>query len=252
MPSASKIRSKTAPALLLLCLFAAPLHPQAAPAAAPTVDQILDRYIAALGGRAALEKQTSRVSMGTIEVPAMHLNGTVLIHEKAPNKSLQVIIISGNVFRQGFDGAVGWTDGPPDGTRRLSGDELADASRDADFLHPLHLRQIYSALRFVGTEKIGDAGVFRIDASYAGESDPDRLYFDVRTGLPLRLVSQRHTEAGLAEITEDFQDYRDVDGIQLPFTILQSGGDADLVIRISEVHHGVALDDGEFAMPAVN
>src|SRR5208282_1577640 len=55
-------------------------------AAMPTVDQVVDRYIQATGGRAAWQKALSRVSKGTIEVPAMNLSGTIEIYEKAPDQ----------------------------------------------------------------------------------------------------------------------------------------------------------------------
>ena len=93
--------------------------PGAAPAAAaatPTADQVLDHYVNAIGGRAAWTKLNSRVSKGTIEIPAMNnLSGTVEIHEKAPNSMLAVITLGGAVFEQGFDGSMAWSDDPQNG-----------------------------------------------------------------------------------------------------------------------------------------
>src|ERR1700693_4945034 len=54
-------------------------------AATPSADQILDKYVAAIGGEAAWHKLNSRIAKGTIEIPAMSLSGTVESHEKAPN-----------------------------------------------------------------------------------------------------------------------------------------------------------------------
>jgi len=238
-----------AASLVGFCVIAQGAPQSATPAASPTVDQIIDRYIAAIGGRAAMEKLTSRASIGTIDVPAMHLSGTVLIHEKAPNKILQVVVINGAAFRQAFDGTVGWTDDPADGPRVLAGIELAEARRDADFYHPLHLRQIYSQLTLAGTENVNDREAYLLEGTAEGETDPDKMYFDEKTGLILRVVNHRHTSDGDQVLQEDFQDYRAVDGIQLPFTILQTGGSSDFTIKIGEIHQGVALEDGEFARP---
>jgi outer membrane lipoprotein-sorting protein len=221
---------------------------QTAPAT-PTADQIIDKYIAALGGRAAIQKQTTRTSMGTIDVPAMHLSGTVMIHEKAPNKMLQVVIISGNVFRQACDGKAAWSDDPADGLRVLSGAELTEAQRDSDFYHALHLHDLYSKLVVTGTEQVDDHETYVLEGTSAGETVPDRIYFDAKSGLALRVLGHRHTADGEFEVQEDFQDYRPVDGVQLPFTILQRGGSSDFTIRISEIHHGADLPDSEFAQP---
>lgn len=215
----------------------------------PTVDQIIERSIASAGGRDAIQKQTSRVSLGTIDVPSMSLSGTVMIHEKAPDKLLQVVIINSNAFRQGYDGRVGWTDDPADGTRVMSGAELAEMKRDADFFHELHLREIYPDLSFKGTEKVGGYDAYVLEGTPPGESEPDRMYFDTQSGLPIRLVSHHHSQEGEAELTEDFQDYRTVDGMKVPFTILQTGGSSDFTIHLGEAHQGVDLDDSEFAKP---
>lgn len=80
--------------------------------AAPSVEKILEHYVAAVGGREAWQKLSSRVSMGTIEIPSANLKGTVVIHEKAPNRMLTLIIVAGSAFREGFDGTTGWAEDP--------------------------------------------------------------------------------------------------------------------------------------------
>ncbi len=219
-------------------------------AATPTADQILDRYVKAIGGREAWRKFTSRVTMGTIEVPSMNLSGTVLIHEKAPDRLLAAVIINGASFRQGFDGTLGWTDDPQDGLREQSGAELAEARRDADFYHPLDLRRLYTKFTISGTEKIGDRDTYILEATVPEGSEPTKMYFDTQTGLLLRAVSQHHGTDGVTQFREDFEDYRDVDGIKVPFTSRQTNGDTTYTMTISEVHHNVELDDSEFAKPA--
>jgi hypothetical protein len=219
-------------------------------AATPTADQILDRYVKAIGGREAWQKFTSRVTMGTIEVPSMNLSGTVLIHEKAPDRLLAAVIINGASFRQGFDGTLGWTDDPQDGLREQSGAELAEARRDADFYHPLDLRRLYTKFTVSGTEKIGDRDTFILEATVPEGNEPTKMYFDTQTGLLLRAISQHHGTDGVTQFREDFEDYRDVDGIKVPFTSRQTNGDTTYTMTISEVHHNVELDDSEFAKPA--
>jgi hypothetical protein len=218
-------------------------------AATPTVEAIIEHYIAAMGGRAAIEKITSRASLGKIEVPSMNLSGTVMIHEKAPDKLLQVVVINGNAFRQGFDGTHAWTDDPADGLRVLSGIQLAEAKRDADFFHPLHLHEIYPNMTLARKEKVGDRDAYVVQGTAAGENQPDKMYFDVDSGMAVRLVSHRHTPDGEANVQEDFSDYHKVDGLELPFTIEQTGGSAEFTIHVSEVRHGINLDDSEFVQP---
>jgi hypothetical protein len=131
----------------------------------------------------------------------------------------------------------------------LSGIALDESRRDADFFHPLHLRQIYSKLTLAGHGKIGDRDAYVLEGTADGENEPDKMYFDAQSGLALRIVSHRHTPDGEANLQEDFDDYRTVDGVQFPFTIIQTGGSSDFTIHIGEIHHGVSLDDSEFAPP---
>src|SRR5262245_46930710 len=82
-------------------------------AALPTGDQVLEKWVAAIGGRAAIEKNTSRVSKGTIESPGAPVTGTIEVSEKAPDKALssmelQVAGRSLGVTREAFDGVVAW------------------------------------------------------------------------------------------------------------------------------------------------
>jgi zinc protease len=222
-----------------------------AASAAPSVEEIVNRYVRAVGGKAAWQKLTSRVSMGTIEVASANLSGTVVIHEKAPSKILTIIIISGSAFRQGFDGSVGWAEDPQNGVREQSGAELAEAKRQSDFYSPLDLREHYSKLTFAGAEKVGDQDTFALEAALPEGGPPDKLYFSARTGLPVRLVSEHHSPGGVSEFQEDFSDYREVDGVTLPFMIAQAGGESSFVVKISEVRHNLELEDGEFSKPAV-
>jgi hypothetical protein len=249
----------------LLCGFMARAQDSAKPAAAPasatpatgatqgaampTADQVLDHYVQAIGGRAAWMKLNSRVSKGTIEIPAMdNLTGTLEIHEKAPNSMLAVINLGGGVFQQGFDGATAWSDNPRDGLRVLTGGELDDARREASFYHPLELRKNYSKLTVAGIERVNEHDTYMVIAERE-KGAPDKMYFDVQSGLLVRSVNQRYTPDGLTEFQADVEDYTARDGVKLPFTVRQSGGGSAFVIHFTEVQHNVQLADAQFAKP---
>jgi zinc protease len=216
----------------------------------PTTEQILDRYVAAMGGSANLKKLLSRVMTGTISVPSMQLSGTVEIHEKAPNRTLGTITINGASYRQGFDGTAGWTDDPANGLRDQTGDELAETRRESDFYHALDLHELYSKFTLVGKEKVGERDAYVIEATLPEGGPPEKLYFDVESGLVLRDSSQRHGPDGVSEFQQDYEDYRDVDGVKLPFTIRQTNEGTLVIITVTEYHHNVPLDDSQFVKPA--
>ena len=218
-------------------------------AALPSADKILDKYVAAIGGEAAWHKLNSRVSKGTIEIPAMSLSGTVEVHDKAPGSSLAVVSLGGATFQRGCDGTTAWADDPQNGLRTLSGAEAEDSKRQADFYHQINMRKYYSSWKVTGTEKIGDHDVYVVEAtSLAG--DVDKMYFDTQSGLMLRAITTLHTAQGAAVIQSELSDYRDTDGIKLPFSVHQSSAQTEYTITFSEVHHNVDLSDGQFAKPA--
>lgn len=224
----------------------------AAPSAAlPTADQVLKHYVEAIGGRAAWEKLDSRVSKGTIEIPAMNnLSGTIEVHMKAPNSILVVINLGGAVIEQGFDGTTAWSDDPRNGLRVLSGGELEDEKREASFYHALDLQKIYSKMTVTGTEKIGERDAYVVEAVPTGGGDADKLYFDIQSGLEVRSVNHRHTPDGSLEFSANIGDYRDVDGIKLPFSVEQASAQSAFTIKFTDIQHNVDLADSQFAKPA--
>jgi zinc protease len=222
-----------------------------APAPALTADQILENYIKAIGGRENWKKLTTRISTGTIDVPAMNLSGLVTVREKAPNRSIFTVNFNGAVFQQGFDGTIGWSNDPQNGLREQAGEELAETKRDSDFYHPLDLKQMYSKITLTGTDKIGDRDAYIVEASSA-DLGTDKIYFDTQNGLVLRIVGQHHTMDGPATFTEDFSDFREVDGIKLPYTVHQESPSSTFTIKFTEIRHNEAIEDAAFAKPAAH
>jgi hypothetical protein len=216
----------------------------------PTVEQILDKYVAAVGGRAAVEKLKTRVSKGKEVI----WNGTELpfeTYQKAPDKSLDVLTRPGNVVvNVGFDGAAGWLQGPR-GLRDITGAQLAQMRRDADFYSDLHMRERYREMAVAGREKVGERDAYVI-VSRVSDKRTERLYFDAQTGLLLRVAAT--TETPLARLPEEtvFEDYREVDGVKIPFTVRVSYVDPFIgwTRKVTEVKHNVPLEDSKFAKPA--
>src|SRR6186713_838080 len=104
--------------VLVLAFLAARPFAQTPAGALPTIDQVLDKYIAGIGGRAAMEKITSKVAKGTMEIPEANMTGTMMMSMKAPDKSLVVLELGGmGTAREGTDGTVAWSEDPQMGLR---------------------------------------------------------------------------------------------------------------------------------------
>lgn len=208
------------------------------------------KFLDATGGRAAWQKIHSRVSQGTVEIPAMSQSGTAEMYEKEPDLALVKVTISGSVFSEGFDGKVAWSNDPHDGLHAQTGAQLAETRRQSDFRFPLNFRKLYPTLSAPKAGQIGGRAVYIIDATPAEGGPPDQAYLDAQTGLLLRMVTQHHNDDGSVEpIEEDFSDYRDVDGVKIPFNLHQSGSQVDFTIQLQNVRQNVPLDDTRFSEP---
>ncbi len=214
----------------------------------PQASAILDRYVAAIGGRDAWAKYSSRVSKGTIEIPAMSMTGTVEVSEKAPNKMRSVVSIGETPFQQGFDGVIGWADDPQNGPRLLQGRELEELKRDAEYARPLNLRTLYSQIKFVGKEKLGDREVQVIEVS-SPQTGSEKMYFDSQNSLLLRVVANRAGPDGNNSVESMLDDYADIDGMKLPMTVHQTAGSTSYVVHLTSVKHGVDIPDSTFTAP---
>jgi hypothetical protein len=214
----------------------------------PSPEAVLAKYVEALGGRAALERLTSRVLRGTVEIEGANVLGTIEIFAKVPDRVFGEITLPGvATIRQGYDGKVAWEEGPR-GFRRLEGDELAEVRRDAVFHSQLKLRELYPTLRVLRRETLGAHAAWVVEA-IPEEGRPQQMWFDTESGLLLQTQSERPTPEGPVSLTVTQEDYRPADGILIPRLIHQRTPQFTLVIRFLQVEHNVPIEETKFRPP---
>jgi len=215
----------------------------------PRIEETLNNYVAALGGREAIESVTSRVAKGTLEMPDLGVAGTVETYQKAPNKYVFIMNVpSMGVVRSGYNGSTGWAQELNLELRRLEGAELEAMKREADFYKEIRLKDLYSKLSFDGKQSVEghDANVI---TAIPPEGGSQKWYFDAKTGLLLRTDEDRQTLEG-TNTTESYIDqYKMVNGINLPFQMRMESGMVKFVIKIKEITHNVPINDSIFNMP---
>ncbi|HEU4388207.1 MAG TPA: hypothetical protein VFV34_10440 [Blastocatellia bacterium] len=228
-----------------------PKPPRQNPAAElPTVDQLLDKYVAALGGKAAIEKITSRVSKGTFEIPNFSATGSIEIYAKAPNKQISISTSPGfGVTRRAYDGTSGWEQSPMAGLRDLKGSELASVKRESDLYRSLKFKEFYSTLTVVGKEKVDKYDTYVVDA-IPKEGTPEKLYFDRQGGLLVRRDVEMTGRQGKVILNIYTDDYREVDNVKEAFVERRVSSVFTLNIKLDEIKHNVAVDDAKFNKPA--
>jgi photosynthetic reaction center cytochrome c subunit len=218
----------------------------AAPAL-PAADQIIDKYIQALGGAAAIDKISTRVEKGSADFGGHEV--PVDVFAKAPGHCATVMHMPKGDSVTASNGKEGWLAVPGRPVREMSGSELAAATLDADLHFAIDIKRIFSELKVERAEKIAGRDVYVVVASREGRS-PVELYFEQQSGLLARMVRYSDSPLGLNPTQIDYGDYRQQDGVSFPFrwTIARPGG--SFTIQVQQAQQNVAIDDARFVKPA--
>jgi photosynthetic reaction center cytochrome c subunit len=217
------------------------------PANLPTVSQLLNNYVRALGGSAAIEKITTRVEKGSTTFHGQLQ--TVEILTQAPDKQSIIRHMSGGEsVVTTFDGQSGWSIAPGRPPREMHDADIAAARMDADLQFPLHIQQIFPELRLEYPEKIADRDAFLLLAIREGQP-PVKLYFDEQSNLLVRMIRYAETPLGRNPTQVDYADYREVDGVAIPFRVTTSQPGNSSTIQFDQVQENIAIDPASFARP---
>jgi photosynthetic reaction center cytochrome c subunit len=211
----------------------------------PPADQLLDKYLATIGGEAALQKVSSRVEQGKIIVNGQQL--PIEVYAKAPDKRISIMHLPNGESITAFDGKQGWLSnaGHP---HMMSAAENDAARIDSDIYFAAHLKSLYKKFTVVPGEKIDSHDTYLVIGRNEGQP-PLRLYFDQQSGLLLRLVRYAETALGRMPTQIDYTDYRDADGVRIPYrwTLARPGN--RFTIQVDQVRQNVPVEDAKFTPP---
>jgi tetratricopeptide (TPR) repeat protein len=214
----------------------------------PTIDEVLARYVEAMGGEKAIRAVTTRLTKGTVDVAGVSRGGSFETYQTAPNKAYTVIdAYPFGTIKTGYNGRIGWV-WNTSGTVVARTAELAELERNSDFFLPVGLKRKYAKVTLAGTSQIGYRDVYVIDLQPASGS-VERMFLDVKSYLPVR-VNKVHVSGKAAVPVEIYlDDWRAVDGIQFPFTIIQTMPRVSMTFTTTEIRHNVTIDATLFDPP---
>ena len=213
----------------------------------PTAQQLIDKYVQASGGASAIDKVTSRVMKGTIDFGGRSL--AIDIYSKSPEKRISFTHMSDGDSVTAFNGQEGWLGSPGRPLREMRGSDLDAAAIDADLHLATHLERMFSKMQVRGVEKIDDQDAYEVFGQREGKT-PIRLYFDQQSGLLLRLVRFGDTALGWLPTEIDYADYREVNGVKVPYRWTLARPSGKFTIQVSELNQNVPVDDAKFDRPA--
>lgn len=234
-------------------------------AQAQTGDEVVEKYLAAIGGRAALAKLESRIARGTMTVSmqGIEVSGPFEQYSKAPNKArtfsrFDLSQVSGGTVSEVIvdsrcDGKNGFVSNTMQGDRDLSGSQLQTMLNSSIFPSPLlNYKEAGGKVELQGKDKLGDRAVYVVlytpKAGY-----PFREYFDAENCQLLRVVVKVDAPelGGESEQTVDLRDYREVDGVKVPFAQTVTNSTRSVSITLQSIEHNKPIDEAMFSKPVV-
>lgn len=224
-----------------------PQTPQ--PAALPAVEDVIRRYVLAMGGQEALAKVKTRAFSGSLSVSTYGAYGEYQEFAKAPDKYLRIFRFPGYApIERGFDGKRAWEESPDYGIEALSGARLSEVRRQAVFHLALDIKSVYAKFSVTGRDRIdGNEAVVVQAVTLDGTSDT--LWFGVASGLLLGIESTETFANGVAQrVLYLFEDYKPVDGVQVAHGVRYESPRLIWVLK-RQVVHNPPIEDTRFRPP---
>lgn len=241
----------------------------------PSAEAILDKYIEAVGGAQRLATLTSFDARGTSTgFGGFGGGGDVEIAAKAPDERATIILFKAETERgdqiRTYNGRSAWVRTPLNilGEYQLFGGDLDGARFDAQLSFPGQIKQILTNLRTGEATTISDIPMSHSQAAVQKDVSQGKsynvnvvqgtgpngllvtLYFDKQTGLLLRELRYSETPIGRVPTQIDFSDYREVNGIKLPYHLAYVWLDGRDSISLTEIKTNVKIDEDKFGRPA--
>ena len=241
---------------------AGPQEPAAPPQPTETVDEVVAKYVQALGGAPALESAKTRVMTGTLTGRDL-VSTSATVQEKATGEYRIDLVTQPFATVRAFNGKTAWTIAPgggrggppggppPDAPRDLAGFQMQQALRLADFSLPQKLKSGYQSLAVNKTYDTIDGKQVVVLTGRPYPDVTEQLSFDRESGLLLRRTITT-TGVRLMNLPEqiDYSDYRDVAGIKQPFTVRHATWNAVTTEKFTDVKINAPVADEVFAKPA--
>jgi photosynthetic reaction center cytochrome c subunit len=211
----------------------------------PSAQAVLEKYLAAAGGAGALHKIKTRVQKGNID--AFGNKYPIDIYSEGPDKRVSITHPSSGPSVTAFNGEVGWL-AMPKAFHQMTAAEQQAASIDAQLYFPASLPHLYQEFTVHPGETIDGKQTILLSAK--GKDLPSLdLYFDLESGLLLRLIRYAETPLGRNPTEIDYADYRIADGVKIPYRWTLARPNGRFTIQVDDVKQNIPVDEKFFVMP---
>jgi photosynthetic reaction center cytochrome c subunit len=212
----------------------------------PSADQILGKYLRAVGGAEAFARISTRVQKGTLTVGSEHFPVEVLA--KTPFKRVTTVRFPGGDSVTCVNGDEGWLSTPGRAVHEMSPAEIDAAKLDAELFFPGSLQHVFKELLVQPKAQVNGHETYVV-LGMRDNLPPAQLYFNEDSRLLARVVRYMETPLGRNPAQIDYADYREEDGVKTPFRWTVTRPNGSFTIQIEQMHQNVPLEDDKFAKP---
>jgi len=216
----------------------------------PSLKEILTRAEKAMGGSDAWKKTNTLMMKGVLQTEDASAFVAIEIYKKAPDKSLLKMKLPQDMeMREVCDGKSAWMEDPRGGYREFKGAELESRLKRSQFSEQSKMILLAATGKVLGADKIGLHSVYVVEYS-SQKNETTKLYFDAESGLVLRSEETAAKPDGAYTTKLDMDDYRDVDGMMVPFRMKRTEKGSVIKIKLTQVKNNLPIDDEMFVKPA--
>jgi len=213
----------------------------------PTVQQVIDRYADATGGRAAYATITSRTFEGIISFPAQGLSGKMTAQVSADGGRVDQVIDNIVTVGRGITKGIAWELNTLNGPRIIEGIEAQALKRQLTLNTEITVEDYKSSV-VTGVEKIDGVDAYVIDLVDSADS-PERRFYDTQSGLLLKTETVVKEQGSEFRISTRYGDYQLIAPVKMPLVMVVDAGAAKMEIRITSMQHNVEIPADSLEIP---
>ncbi len=216
----------------------------------PSLKEILARAEKSMGGSEAWKNTNTMMMKGVLQTEDASAFVAIEIYKKAPDKSLLKMKLPQDMeMREVCDGKSAWMEDPRGGYHEFKGAELESRLKRSQFSEQSKMILLAATGKVLGAEKIGLHSVYVVEYS-SQKNETTKLYFDEESGLVLRSEETAAKPDGTYTTKLDMDDYRNVDGMMVPFRMKRTEKGSVIKIKLTQVKNNLPIEDEMFVKPA--
>jgi hypothetical protein len=214
----------------------------------PAAEALLAKAVEAVGGKDKLASITSFHLTGKLVVSGQNITGELELWWKDGDFYTEQKMVGIGEIRAGKQGKRIWSEDPINGRRELGGLEAEQHTWASSLLLAADWKRYFAKAETIGQREKDGKTLY--DVKLQSESGAEvELTFDADSGLQVAQKFQQDTPLGKMPVSVEMQDYRDVDGLKLPFKQVTDASLATATQEITSIEFNVPVDAAKFAMP---